>query len=150
VRVVFDLSPQRANSREQRLLARAAVLAVLRFEEPLIGNDAPNVADEKRQDFKFRRRQSDRLAVARDDVVKDIYFQGSMMVDCFLAFGLEATTKHGTDARKQLARAQRLLDIIVRTEIKGGDEVGFRVSARKRDHGNVRPTACLDDRIATI
>jgi len=32
---------------------------------------------------------------------------------------------------------------------EGGDEVCFRVSAGKRDHWNVQPTARLDDRIAT-
>ena len=87
--VVFDLLSQSPNGREQRLLVRTAVPTVLRFEKQLIGNDAPDIADEKRQDFKFCRRQFDRFAAAFDDVGKDVDFQGSKLVDRLLAFGLQ-------------------------------------------------------------
>ena len=74
----------------------------------------PGVANEQRQDFEFPRRQFDRLATAHDAVVEDIYQQVSAMVDCFLATRLEATAKRQANARKQLARAEGLFQIVVR------------------------------------
>ena len=72
----------------------------------MVGNHAPGLADEKRQDFKFRRAQPDGLAAARGDMVEDVDFQRSETVDGFLASGPESKSERGTDPREQLSRAK--------------------------------------------
>jgi hypothetical protein len=67
------------------------------------------------------------------------------VVDRFLSFGLNATTKEGADGREQFRYAERLLDIVVGAMIERGDEVGLWLPARKCDYGNVRATAYLEN-----
>src|SRR5581483_1707980 len=65
---------------------------------------------------------------------------------------LEAA-EHSLDAGDELARAERLGDVIVRTEIEAGDFIGFRSFRGEEDdrrHGNIAVVADLAADVETV
>ena len=69
-----------------------------------------------------------------------------------LVFGrrLRLFPEHGLDSREHDARAERLCDVVVRTELEAGDDIGLFPARRQHDDGYVRRARIALERVADL
>src|SRR5581483_8689676 len=134
---VVELAPQLRDVHVHGAGAARVGHAPDEVEQPLAREHDPRVLEEAREQVELLARQLDRLAAhrhlarvaAEDDVPR--------REDDVLGAALGATQDR-LDPRRQLARRERLRDVVVGAELEAGDTVGFLVTRGEHDDRHLR------------
>src|SRR5204863_7164810 len=96
------------------------------LEELAVRHDLAGVADERRQEAVFDRRELDFLIVDKDAAVGEIDAQVMNREDRLAAVAAaHSMTEGDPDAREQFAHAERLGEVVVGAGVEGGHLVAF-------------------------
>src|SRR5208337_1237124 len=137
-RVAFDLSPELADEDAQILRILGVRGAPDGRQDLAMGDDASRIAKKDRQKLIFLRRQLDRRAVAGDQPLVEVHHDPVDLNPLSRLRHARPVTERGSQASRQFANAERLLDIVVSAEVERLDLLRFPVARRKDDHGRLR------------
>ena len=109
---------------------------------------APRVAHEVHEQVELASGQGDELAADASFVSDGVHLEasGAQRGRLLGGQGTRRPPKHSLDAGSQLARRERLGDVVIRAQLQSGDAIGLLAASGEHDdrHGHRRPQPAAD------
>src|ERR1051326_1886557 len=140
-RIVGELLPQTAHQHIDRAVIRFPIDAANVVHDPLAREDVSAIAHEQSEKPEFRGRQRERLSVQSHRAGRPVQLEAAG-AHAFFARRCGSAAQDRLHARDELARLERLRQIVVRTELEP-DDPSHQLAARS-EHDDRHATRLAD------